>query len=240
MSLQGSLQDISAANLIQQYCQDRKTARLDIVFDGQQATLFFKNGAVTHASLGDLQGEEVVYLILSWTEGQFHLEPSIEVPQTTIQRSWSGLLLEGARRLDEAGHRTETEIENLSEENHMELDNVLKEMGDQVSGFVAAVVVGMDGINLAQISRSKKADPENIGAQMTLFAKMQENTIAKHKLGEIEDILLSTEDTYLLIRFLKDHNFYLGMVADRKTAQLGNMRLVSKLYLDRVAKVMPH
>ncbi len=122
----------------------------------------------------------------------------------------------------------------------MEIDNVLKELGDQVNGFIATSVVGMDGISLSQFTRSKKVDVESINAQLTLLVKLVETSVEKLKAGVIEDILLTTEDAYLLVRFLKDRGFYLGIVADRKTAQLGNMRLISKLIAERAAKAMPH
>jgi len=242
MSTQGNLEDITIADLIQQNCQARKTARLIVRADGEQAVLFFAAGNVTHATLGDLQGEEVIYRVLHWSKGQFELEPGILAPRTTIQRSWSGLLLEGARRLDEEQHRQNGNLPQKpihSEVKEMELDNVLKELGDQVNGFITTAVVGMDGIGLSQFTRSKKVDVENVNAQMTLLVKLVDTSVDKLGAGVIEDILLTTEDAYLLVRFLKDRGFYLGIAADRKTAQVGNMRLISKLFAERVAKVMP-
>ncbi|MCX7839110.1 MAG: DUF4388 domain-containing protein [Anaerolineae bacterium] len=240
MSTRGNLQDISVADLIQQNCQARKTARLTLRAHGEEATVFFAAGQVTHATLGEMQGEEVVYRVLNWTEGHFELEPGIVAPRTTIQRTWSGLLLEGARRLDEA-HLAPKPISTYvdSEAKAMELDNVLKELGDQVNGFIATAVVGMDGIGLSHFTKSKKVDVENINAQMTLLVKLIETSVDKLGAGVIEDILLTTEDAYVLARYLKDRGFYLSIVADRKTAQIGNMRLISKLFVERVAKVMP-
>ncbi len=238
MSTQGNLQDITFADLIQQNCQARKRARLTIRANDETATIFFDAGNIAHATLGELQGEEVIYRVLTWTEGQFELESGIVPPQITIHRTWSGLLLEGARRLDEQHVQTKDQIQ--AEVKQMELDNVLKELGDQVTGFIATAVVGMDGIGLSQFSRSRKVDVENINAQMTLLVKLVETSVEKLGAGTIEDILLTTEDAYLLVRFLKDRGFYLGIAAERKTAQVGNMRLISKLYAERVAKVMPH
>lgn len=242
MSMQGNLQDIAVADLIQQNCQTNKTARLVVRAQDKQATIFFHAGNVTHATLGDLQGEEVIYQVLNWTEGQFSLEPGIIAPRTTIRRSWSGLLLEGAKRFDEDRlQATLAEEQQIQVEvKQMELDNVLKELGDQVTGFTATAVVGMDGINVSQFTKSKKVNAEIISAQMTLLTKLVDTTTDKLKAGALEDILVTTEEAYLLIRFLKDRGFYLGIAADRKTAQLGNMRLISKLYAERAAKVLPH
>ena len=64
MGMNGNLRDMAIADLIQHTCQDRKTAQLQIQHSGQQALLYFKDGNVVHAVLGDQEGEEVVYQIL--------------------------------------------------------------------------------------------------------------------------------------------------------------------------------
>ncbi len=242
MSTQGSLQDIAVASLIQQNCQDQKTARLTLRHGREQANLYFHHGNVVHATVGDDEGEEVVYHILAWEEGDFELEMGIQPPATTIRRSWSSLLLEGARRLDESQlsePEAPTERNIFREVKSMELDNVLKEMGEQTEGFIAAAVVGMDGMNIASYSRNKKADTEAISAQMTVLLKLVDTAVTKLGSGVIEDDLLTTEGAFILMRFLKDRGFYLGMSADRKTAKLGSMRLNSRIYADRIAKAMP-
>jgi hypothetical protein len=55
----------------------------------------------------------------------------------------------------------------------------------------------------------------------------------------IEDVLLTTESAYVLAHFLENHEFYLIIVADHRNANLGNMRLISRLLTERVAKAMP-
>jgi len=241
MAMQGNLQDMAVADLIQHNCQDQKIAQLMIEHNGQQASLFFKEGAVLHASLGDLQGEEVVYKILNWQDGKFTLEMGQEPPVITIERSWSGLLLEGARRLDEA-QVTDQSIESNMEVSNMasDLDNILKDLSEQVDGFLTASVVGMDGFGIAQYTKSKKMDMDTIDAQMTMFIKLVDTAVGKVDAGVIEDDLLTTDKAYLLIRFLEDKSYYLGIAADRKKANLGNMRLVSRVFSKRLAKAMPH
>ncbi len=99
--MQGNLKDMAAADLIQHNCMDGKTARLTIKNQEQEALIYFDAGDVVHAVLGEAEGEEVVYRILSWDEGTFVLDGGEEAPARTINRSCAGLLLEGARRLDE-------------------------------------------------------------------------------------------------------------------------------------------
>lgn len=240
MAMQGDLRDMTVADLIQHNCQDHKVARLMVEHDDQQATLFFKDGTVQHATMGEFEGEEVVYQIVNWQNGQFSLEMDQEPPAVTIHRSWSGLLLEAARRLDESQLTVELS-EAHTEDNQMasDLNKILKDLSEQVDGFIATAVVGMDGLGIAQHSRSKNLDVETINAQMSMFIKLVDTSVAKLGAGVIEDNLLTTEKAYLLIRYLENKSYYLGIAVDCTKANLGNLRLISRLYAERVAQAMP-
>jgi hypothetical protein len=102
MSLRGNLREMSVADLIQHYCDDRKKAKLDISSGGHTAQIYFKEGNVVHASLGTKEGEQVIYDVLGWEEGTFSLTVGVNSPKESIKRSWAGLIMEGAKRLDEA------------------------------------------------------------------------------------------------------------------------------------------
>jgi hypothetical protein len=41
------------------------------------------------------------------------------------------------------------------------------------------------------------------------------------------------------MRYLPGKQYYVGVIADKKTGNLGNLRLISKLYCGRLAKAMP-
>jgi hypothetical protein len=51
---------------------------------------------------------------------------------------------------------------------------------------------------------------------------------------------LTTDDAYLLVRFLEDKEYYLGLAADREGTRLGSMRLNSRIYAERVNEALPH
>jgi hypothetical protein len=95
----------------------------------------------------------VVYQILAWHEGNFTLEIGVEPPAVTISRSWSGLLLEGARRLDEAKHESTTNLEFLDQEDKPVakkkseiLADTLAELLQESSDIDGVAVVGTDGL----------------------------------------------------------------------------------------------
>jgi predicted regulator of Ras-like GTPase activity (Roadblock/LC7/MglB family) len=245
MGMQGNLKDMTIADLIQHNCQDRKTAQLRVQHHDEEAILYFKEGRVVHAMLGQQIGEEVIYHILNWEEGNFNLENNIAPPQTSITSSWSALLMEGARRLDENALNLEplqNESNQKTEANPMEvkMSDILKEMSGEITGYLASVVVGMDGIDLATHSHTKGLDLDMVGAQMTMLFKLVEGSVEKLGSGEIEDNLTTTDNAYLLMHFLPgSKQYYLGVAVDRKTGNLGNLRLISKMYAEHLSKAMP-
>jgi predicted regulator of Ras-like GTPase activity (Roadblock/LC7/MglB family) len=98
MPLQGNLQEMSLANLIQVNCQEMRSARLVLTRADQNGEIYFSDGQVVHATLGDMQGEAAVYALLQWDEGSFVLERDVVALERTISIPWNVLLLEGMKR----------------------------------------------------------------------------------------------------------------------------------------------
>lgn len=240
----GNLTGLAAADLIQLNCVDQKIACLKIQHAGQNAEIYFLGGQIVHAVSGAQKGEEVVYQVLGWNEGDFSLENDIKPPETTIQRSWPSLLLEGARRLDEselAQTAVSAEQEPGSKEIKMtqKFEEILSELAGEVSGFRGAFLVGIDGINLAS-KYVGETDPELASAEMAMFLKLVSGSTDKLGAGNLEDNLTTSEKAYILMRFLPGRQYFLGISTERKSANLGNMRLMSKMFVERLAKAMPH
>jgi hypothetical protein len=81
--------------------------------------------------------------------------------------------------------------------------------------------------------------PEMIAPQMTMLLKLVDTTAAKTNIGEIEDNLTTTDFAYVLMRFVPGHKYFLGVTVDRRSGNLGNMRLITKLYAGRFAQILP-
>jgi predicted regulator of Ras-like GTPase activity (Roadblock/LC7/MglB family) len=119
------------------------------------------------------------------------------------------------------------------------LDDILKELSSQVTGYIASALVDLDGLNIASNSVSSSLDPENISAQLSMLFRLVEVSVEKMDVGIIEDNLTTTDDAYILMRFLPGKQYYLSIAANRRTGNLGNMRLISKIFAERLAKAMP-
>ncbi len=222
MAMQGNLQDMTVADLIQHNCQDRKTARLIIEHNNQQADLFFHEGAVQHAALGDTQGEEVIYRILNWQNGQFTLEMGLEPPTVTITRSWSGLLLEGARRLDEASQLSETSLtqeketqekETMAKKKSEMLADTLTELLQESSDISGAAIVGVDGLVYSANVPQKALDENMVGASSAAVLGLSKRSVDQLKRGNFNQTLIQGDNGNIIVTGVNDETFFVGLTA---------------------------
>jgi hypothetical protein len=95
-------------DLIQIYTVSMADGALTIRRGTQSGTIWFDRGAMVHAVCGELTGEEAVYRLLQWHDGQFSLDQGGKAPIRSIEASWQEVLMEGCRRLDEEALREAT------------------------------------------------------------------------------------------------------------------------------------
>jgi hypothetical protein len=102
MPLTGTLRDLSLPNLVQVQCSEQNQSRVVLTRGKRQGTLIFANGELIYAQVGDLAGEDAVYELLTWEEGDFRVDDQVSAPERNVTAPWSALLVEGLRRADEA------------------------------------------------------------------------------------------------------------------------------------------
>ena len=101
MALTGELSDLSLAELIEFFCNQRKTGRLKVVYSHGPGYFYLQAGSVVHARIGALRGIEAVYYALTLPNASFTFSPAFEAPEHTINQPWTSVVLEGLRRMDE-------------------------------------------------------------------------------------------------------------------------------------------
>ncbi len=98
----GRVADMPVVDVIQTIEVSRKSGVIQ--FTGpheRQAAIYFRDGKVIDAEAGTLQGEDAVYRLLTWSEGDFEVIFRTVRRREAINASSQGLLMEGMRRLDE-------------------------------------------------------------------------------------------------------------------------------------------
>jgi CheY-like chemotaxis protein len=104
----GRLADMGVVDLIQTIEVSRKSGLIHFhADDGRHAELYFRDGKVIDAEAGALQGEDAVYRLLTWSDGEFEVVFRIVRRKDVITISSQALLMEGMRRLDEWGRLLE-------------------------------------------------------------------------------------------------------------------------------------
>src|SRR5438093_921701 len=101
MALTEDLSDLSLAELIEFFCNQRKTGRLKVVYSDGPGYFYLQSGLVVHARIGSLRGIEAVYYALTLPNASFTFSPAFEAPEQTINQPWTSVVLEGLRRMDE-------------------------------------------------------------------------------------------------------------------------------------------
>ncbi|HEV3468372.1 MAG TPA: DUF4388 domain-containing protein, partial [Pyrinomonadaceae bacterium] len=109
MALTGQLSDMSLAELIEFFCNQRKTGRLKIDYPRGHSVFFIKDGELVDAKVGALSGAEAVYFSLTLPNAAFDFSPDVHPNRRTISEPWTQVVLEGLRRLDEGRSPTEAD-----------------------------------------------------------------------------------------------------------------------------------
>ena len=101
MALTGHLSDLSLSELIEFFCNQRKSGRLKVLYPRGAGYFFLQAGSVVDARIGVLHGIDAVYYALTLPNAQFEFSADVEAKSRTINQPWTQVVLEGLRRLDE-------------------------------------------------------------------------------------------------------------------------------------------
>lgn len=194
MALTGHLSDLSLSELIEFFCNQRKTGQLKVLYPQGHGFFYLQSGSVVDARIGVLRGIEAVHFALTLPNAQFEFGASPEPTERTINQPWTQVVLEGLRRLDEgvlpaAAFPADYEKENDSQESNppdkefTELENLrvptfLSFMGKEsmgkrkflITGVVAVVVlasVAAIGLPAGWYGRSRPSTPGQSSIQST-------------------------------------------------------------------------
>ena len=101
MALTGHLSDLSLSELIEFFCNQRKSGRLKVLYPQGAGYFYLQSGSVVDARIGVLHGIDAVYYALTLPNAQFEFSADAQAGNRTINQPWTQVVLEGLRRLDE-------------------------------------------------------------------------------------------------------------------------------------------
>jgi hypothetical protein len=100
-ALQGAIEVIGAAGLLQMCQLFRLTGALEATCEARTVRMTFENGRLATATSEEAQGRDAVIEFLAWTEGRFAFQPGATADGEPISERTDFLILEACRILDE-------------------------------------------------------------------------------------------------------------------------------------------
>jgi hypothetical protein len=99
MSLIGTLDEVKIADVLRLFGAGKKSGRLTVSSEEEQAVLHLQKGVIVHAhaSGGGLQGDDAVVDLFGWTEGQLTFVPEEGPVVANVTRGVDQLILDGLR-----------------------------------------------------------------------------------------------------------------------------------------------
>ena len=167
---------------------------------------------MAHAVSGNYTGDEAVFELLSWEAGSFQVKMGVEPPSRTINKGWSGLLLEGMRRIDEStagwSPEWERELESSKRDPGDDLESRIVKALSNIRDVKSALVLSSEGVILAQ---DKTEDPESDGALGELIETKAKQLAGFLDGGSINRIVLSGSDKRIMLHPQLDNLFILTL-----------------------------
>ncbi len=240
----GYVQGISLPTVLQMVSIEKTTCLVCVYAADRVGHLFFLDGALIDAEVGDLQGEDAAYELIGWRSNDIEIKTFAGDRTPRIECSLTMLLLESSRRDDER-KKTEDRPElapvvpiedgwwtDLKEEGSMNtLHKVLESFREEVPEFVSTDIVNVDsGLSIGGGSIDPDFDASVAAASYAEVVKANGRALDLLGMGagSTEDILISTEKIYVLIRPMgKD---YYHVLAVGRRGNLGLARAIMKKY----------
>jgi CheY-like chemotaxis protein/predicted regulator of Ras-like GTPase activity (Roadblock/LC7/MglB family) len=219
---------------------------------GEEGEIGLEGDTVRWVRTGSHEGENAFFEIVGWEGGGFEMRPLDKEEQEKRGEpiSLSYLLLEGARRKDEdrfSETRGETRGKVTEGRGALEggkkkvdsLNMIVEELSREIPDYIAVEVASIDdGTPLVAVSHDPAFDPDIAAAYYTEVIKTTEKALEVLRKGRrLEEVLLTTDECYLIVRVLPNTRFYVG-VAIAKKGNIGMARMVMKKYEKRFVETL--
>ena len=119
------------------------------------------------------------------------------------------------------------------------LDQLIQEVRASLGGdFVSTDIVGMDGISIAGGSVSPDFDATEASARFAMVMKLGVKVTGQIGMGAVDDLLVTTDQAFILTRFLGTGAYYWGLAVTRN-ATLGAVRILMNEYSEQLWDAIP-
>ncbi|MDH3974438.1 MAG: response regulator [Deltaproteobacteria bacterium] len=249
----GYIQGITLPTLLQMVEMEKKTCTLKVMCNKLTGYLYLSNGELMDAEAGGVNGEEAAITIISWDKSEVEIE-GICKKRRQINSSLSYILMETMRIKDEKQQAEKEKKRAQSLENKQEngnpdkggitmavLEEIIENFKMDIPDFLATDIVRLgDGMSIGGISSDPNIDSSAASAAYAQVINSQSQAAellgGVDIFGEAEDILITCDKIYILLRLLGE-NHYHQLLLTRK-ANIGMGRLMMKKYEPRFMEAL--
>ncbi len=231
-----SLSDLELVDILQFLSFYNKDLTLSVENSiGLKGEMGIKDGRVMWAKTEDLKGIDAFMEMMNWEGGVFTSRPYRDDEEGRIGESIMHLVLEAARHRDEDKTKEEEELEVIIKggDKMSTLQELLEKAAGEIPELIGTSIVNFDsGLAIATYSPDPNFDVTVASAAYSEVLKQNNKALellgGPEIVGETEDILVTTDRAYILVRQLGEKH-YQGVAMTRK-GNLGLARVIMKKY----------
>ena len=226
---EGKISDFQLSDLIQMNCMGRLTNAITVKGDEQEGVIYFEDGNIIHSNVGDLEGEDAFYEIISWQGGEFSINKGAKAKKESIVKGWQSLMLEGLRRSDEHNKKDKINPADIRKDQ-------VKELFSKFINTKGIHVIALFDKNskpfVTEIHKDYKSkyNIEEITAQISDLMAHETKLSKMLNLNTKREITLEYNEGLLKLTWLPDDQEFLLLLADQ-SSNFGLLRIETKKYL---------
>ena len=231
---EGRVSDFQLSDLIQMNCLGRLTNALYIEKGMQTGTIYIEDGNIIHCQVGDAEGEDAFYEIMSWESGAFKVEKGRKSTKETIVKGWQGLLMESLRILDENSN-SHSERAEARYKREQDLADILQSYG-KGKGIIWLEIIDSKGNSLAKLNPDGR-DNFQVLPLVNAIKELETESVQNLKLNQMNNAIIEFDDALMAFSKIPKRNEILLVVA-KEDMNLGMVRMENKKVTKKIARVL--
>jgi hypothetical protein len=96
----GELEEVTLPDLLQILASSRKSYHVELREGSRSGEIYLKDGEIIRASTSELEGEQAVLFLLSWSKGRYHIQRADTIPEENVNEQLEQILFEYAYQQD--------------------------------------------------------------------------------------------------------------------------------------------
>ena len=249
LKIKGYVKGLNLPSLLTVIEYDRITCKLVIKENSIKGELYFKDGMLIDAQMGEQTGEEVVYKLLLLTSPDIFLDYFDGRREKKINKSINQLLLESAKYIDESNrgkiheeikenntlNKKEKEV-NMAEKRSERISTALEKLLTSSTDIEGVAVVLTDGLVVDAKLPISKFDDTLLGATAAAMWALSQKSLKKLSKGDFNQALVKGEEGNLVITPVDKRTLLVCVTP--KDANLGMMFVEIRELAGKLAEIM--